>query len=712
MSSARRSGGRVAATAACWSRSARSSRSRGQGSSWAARVFDSARRSAASDDRRWVCVGRPGVPVDDRFRGGCSRCGWVVARGTGRRSRCAGRVSRVPRRCTWCQVPPWAPSTVRAHACETLGVPSGRVPAIVVGGKEGLASVVEEHGRARRRSTLSDGAGGPVEHASFEIGTEVGVHEDAIASGVDAGAGPQPGPLSVGPRSSPRVARMVRIRSARSSQSAWLTARTVTCSAPYRSVSANGGYVCECVAGLGRCRVLVFPALTVADRLAFVDGTGAQADQRVLFTMSGSACYWFGCVLLTARPGQHARRYRQREPSDPPRRGLGTRTPDLTQDPRRTRSCSRCRRRPTRRRARRDPAVSHADCEDLADRIRTIGPPEASSAAPHSRVRDAGPAPRVYTAGDRILVHTNLGGGRDRRVFNGTTGTLCSVGPDGATVLLDQGSETFLTTETIAGTRPDGTPNVSHAWARTVDGAQGGTWHQVHLLGTRALDRHTGYVGQSRGQQPTHTWNTRPETDHPPGLLADQRTPSEVVAAALRRDDRKNLAAHDDPWPLDRDLPRQPDQHAAIAATRPPDLPRRTQTRTLCARTRRTRTPRGHRRAGLPRTRTRPAGPTHPATAWRTRRHRPRRPSHRRAQTRLAHAAAVTRQRHTHVDQGEEAVAQRAAWDQQHQWRSERIAEIDHTLAHHWADITLRAVHADDPLAFGTPTPATLRLPT
>jgi hypothetical protein len=41
--------------------------------------------------------------------------------------------------------------------------------------------------------------------------------------------------------------------------------------------------------------------------------------------------------------------------------------------------------------------------------------------------------------------------------------------------------------------------------ARTVEGIQGGTWTQAHLLGTTALERFTGYVGQSRSRQPTHT---------------------------------------------------------------------------------------------------------------------------------------------------------------------------------------------------------------
>ena len=46
-------------------------------------------------------------------------------------------------------------------------------------------------------------------------------------------------------------------------------------------------------------------------------------------------------------------------------------------------------------------------------------------------------------------------------------------------------------------------------------------------------------------------------------------------------------------------------------------------------------------------------------------------------------------------------MAARASWDAQHGWRETRMAEIDTTLAHHRADVTLRSVRADDPLAFG-----------
>ena len=54
-----------------------------------------------------------------------------------------------------------------------------------------------------------------------------------------------------------------------------------------------------------------------------------------------------------------------------------------------------------------------------------------------------------------------------------------------------------------------------------------------------------------------------------------------------------------------------------------------------------------------------------------------------------------------HVAGLESAVAERAAWDRTNGWHLDRVAEIDDTLAYHWAEVSLRAVRADDPLAFG-----------
>ena len=142
-----------------------------------------------------------------------------------------------------------------------------------VRGQEDLASLVEEHGRTLGRDG-AEGAGRPVEHLSVGAAAEVGVHEDAITGGVDARVG------------SP--ARALECRAAE------LAAGGADGADPIGEVFAVGVAdredrdvlgtvpvgVCDCrvrerVAGLEWCRVFVFPAVAVADRLAVVDVAGA-----------------------------------------------------------------------------------------------------------------------------------------------------------------------------------------------------------------------------------------------------------------------------------------------------------------------------------------------------------------------------------------------------------------------------------------------------
>ena len=137
-------------------------------------------------------------------------------------------------------------------------------------------------------------------------------------------------------------------------------------------------------------------------------------------------------------------------------------------------------------------------------------------------------AEREYRAGDRVLLHARCGPAGSRLV-NGTTATVTRVDAAGLTVRLAAGGAAVLPGGFVAGTRKDGSPNVSHAWARTVDGAQGGTWEACHLLGNAALDAYRGYTGQSRSRRPTHTWNTtklgRRRSRRDPGRRA-RRPPS------------------------------------------------------------------------------------------------------------------------------------------------------------------------------------------
>ena len=168
--------------------------------------------------------------------------------------------------------------------------------------------------------------------------------------------------------------------------------------------------------------------------------------------------------------------------------------------------------------------VSHTDAEDLADRIRArladsgvIGGPAIT-----------GPGwttDRDYQAGDRVLLHARCGPSGSRLV-NGTTATVTAVDEAGLDRALGpqrrQGNAPPLAS--CRGPERTARPNLSHSWARTVDGAQGGTWEACHLLGSAALDAYRGYTGQSRSRQPTHTWNTKQlvAVDYG-GILADQR---------------------------------------------------------------------------------------------------------------------------------------------------------------------------------------------
>jgi conjugative relaxase-like TrwC/TraI family protein len=215
-------------------------------------------------------------------------------------------------------------------------------------------------------------------------------------------------------------------------------------------------------------------------------------------------------------------------------------------------------------------AVSHADCEDLADRIRTRLQAQGFIDGPELVGPAWGAGERHYAAGDRLLIHGTLRTG-GQRLHNGTVLTVTSVDDGGLCGIDPQGGVAIVPRTFVEGRRSDGSPNCSHAWARTVDGIQGGTCTQAHLLGTAALERFTGYVGQSRSQRPTHTWNvTRiPEVDFG-GVRADQRNAEKVVLDALRRLPDTGFAIHDAPSRVEQLLAEQSELRGLLRQ-RPPD---------------------------------------------------------------------------------------------------------------------------------------------
>jgi hypothetical protein len=345
--------------------------------------------------------------------------------------------------------------------------------------------------------------------------------------------------------------------------------------------------------------------------------------------------------------------------------------------------------------------VSHTDAEDLADRIRSSLADSAVTGGPIM----TGPgwsSDRDYQAGDRVLLHARCGPSGSRLV-NGTTATVTCVDETGLTVRPDRaGQETMLPASFVRGTRKDGSPNVSHSWARTVDGAQGGTWEACHLVGSPALDAYRGYTGQSRSRQPTHTWNTKPlvTVDHG-GILADRRDPAEVVAHALARQPDPTLAARFDPWTLNRKLRRQIAEHEQVLAGPPADPGQE-----LAAAIEQLRPA----QSWLEAVETLAADAARQlddlgAFSGLSRRGR----EHRR---RLDDRLAADQQQATAAREARDDIAFRVQdlrrdliafdrFDKTEGWRQEDLVRLRDRLDDHWAQTMTACVRADDPLAFG-----------
>ena len=345
--------------------------------------------------------------------------------------------------------------------------------------------------------------------------------------------------------------------------------------------------------------------------------------------------------------------------------------------------------------------VSHTDAEDLADRVRARLAATGALAGP-ALVGPGWTAEREYRAGDRVLLHARCGPSgspaRQRRHRHGHRRRRT-----GLTVRLDGSGEAMsLPAAFVQGTRKDGSPNLSHAWARTVDGAQGGTWEACHLLGSAALDAYRGYTGQSRSRQPTHTWNTArvAVVDHG-GALADQRDAAEQVADALARQPDPSLAARSDPWVLDRQLRQRIAEHERVLAARPPD-----RREALVAATKDLQAAESclaDREATASRTADQLAAIG--ALAGLTRRGREQR---RWLQDKLASDAGRAAAAKDNCDE----LARRTSRLRREQdvfdrfeaaegWRRDDISRLRGQLDHHWAEVVAACVQADDPLAYG-----------
>ncbi|MGH9177909.1 MAG: AAA family ATPase, partial [Acidimicrobiales bacterium] len=344
-------------------------------------------------------------------------------------------------------------------------------------------------------------------------------------------------------------------------------------------------------------------------------------------------------------------------------------------------------------------AVSHADCEDLADRIRARLI-DAGHIAGRALVGPGwGSGERCYATGDRVLLHTKPG---PDGLHNGSVGTVTAVGSVGLRVEFDDHGEVVLRNDFVAGRRHDGNPNLSHAWARTVEGAMGGTWEAVHLLGSGALDALVGYTGQSRGRAPTHTWNTRPlAVVEVGGLPADDRSATEVVLAALSREPVTTFAAVDDPWILHARLDAEREEHLEVLRTLPPDLRISLgQARSAAERAGATVEAADADLAGAE-ARLGRCGPLADLRRSARLERSQAEAGLDRARQRLQAARAERRQAEERVVALAAGEARRVAFVADNAWRFERVRAINAHLDRHWGAATLAAVRQDDPLAFG-----------
>ncbi len=346
-------------------------------------------------------------------------------------------------------------------------------------------------------------------------------------------------------------------------------------------------------------------------------------------------------------------------------------------------------------------AVSHADCEDIADRIRARRVLIGALSGPVLEGPGWGSEPRSYQAGDRLLLHARVGTGGGR-LPNGTTLTVAAVTPAGLQVKTDGGTRHVLPADLVAGRRRDGRPNVSHAWCRTVDGSQGGTWDHAHLLGTSTLDNFTGYVGQSRARVETHIWNVRhlPTGDWG-GRLADDRSGAKQVLDAERRAPLKTFAAHDDPHTLDRQLTAEITQHHQVLAAAPPDVT----ARIAKVREQLTQAEQAVRdiQIRLERAKSQAAAISGVAALRRAGRDERARwqATAGRSRGELSAASAHITDLRSQTDRLEEAASARRSWQEREGWRTGRLVEARIELDRHWANTVASTVAQGDPLAFG-----------
>ena len=321
-------------------------------------------------------------------------------------------------------------------------------------------------------------------------------------------------------------------------------------------------------------------------------------------------------------------------------------------------------------------AVSHADCEDLADRIRSALAGKGELRGPALCGPGWGPEPRSYSAGDRVLLHANVD--PNRRVFNGATGTILAVNAAGAEVILDDGAAQFslgrggrwdqarrhTRTSLMPGRAPSKAPKAGRGPKCTCSAPLPSTSCPAMSDSLAAANPPTPGTPSPTPTIPNPCW---------PISAPPRRSSPTACAAPSPRRSRPTTT----PGSSTGHCAHERAEHAAVIATRPPD----DSAQLVTARRQADHAAQEHQWAtqGLV---LRQRERAQLGTLHRLR--RGGRGDIERAdqalvaaQTRVDSATAMQRVTHAKVDELERSVAARADWDHEHGWRITRVADID-----------------------------------
>jgi len=192
-------------------------------------------------------------------------------------------------------------------------------------------------------------------------------------------------------------------------------------------------------------------------------------------------------------------------------------------------------------------AIRHGDVDDLNGRARAY---LTRAELVHGPTLDINGRP--FQAGDDIICGRNNG---RLGVRNGMPATITAVDPDTRTLTIRTPDDRTIDLPSSYLDRGW----VAHGYAATVHKTQGKTVDHALLLGSDELYRSRGYVGMSRGRHTNHLYVI--DTAHPDRVAEHHPHPApvqpfELITAALRRDDIKQLAIDTgdpvDLWTLDQ----------------------------------------------------------------------------------------------------------------------------------------------------------------